>query len=271
MNTIYIQHICKYNNNPSQQNMASSIRTMNIPLIFVRHGQSEGNAKRVCSTKEQKLTEKGIEQAEKLGKYLHDNKAKFHFDHVYTSDLDRVLLTTKTILKYQPIESEDQLKVMPILREKDPGIFAGKPRIGLKNERAKTKAPRDHRPKDGESWNDVKARTIKFLIDDIIKRQCGTNNHSSSSQNNNNNSPGSKFEMTDDGTLILYKFPLISTSGGVIKEFINAHVSPYIFHSDYPNCAKNCSIYTFNVNIPDVNDLTDYKVEMVLENHVAHY
>ena len=115
--------------------MASSIRTMNIPLIFVRHGQSEGNAKRVCSTKEQKLTEKGIEQAEKLGKYLHDNKAKFHFDHVYTSDLDRVLLTTKIILKYQPIESEDQLKVLPILREKDPGIFAGKPRIDLKNER----------------------------------------------------------------------------------------------------------------------------------------
>eukprot|EP00943_MAST-04B_sp_MAST-4B-sp1_P005108 g5108.t1 len=232
-------------------------RSMNIPLIFVRHGQSEGNSTGNCSTKEQKLTKKGVQQAELLGKYLLNHQHNLPFDHVYSSDLDRVLSTAKIVMKYQSNISEEQMRILPILREKDPGIYAGKPKIDLREERAKAKAPRDHRPENGESWNDVKARAAKFLIDEVIKKQCNTKDDTSR-----------RFDMADDGTLLLYKMPLVVTSGGFIKEFINAYVGSYQIDSSYPNCARNCSIYTFNVLIPDINNTAIFSVEMDLENHL---
>ena len=57
-------------------------------LIFVRHGESEGNkAERFNGHSDFKLTEKGRQQAQKTAEYLD----KYKIDKVYSSDLKRAL------------------------------------------------------------------------------------------------------------------------------------------------------------------------------------
>lgn len=72
-----------------------------LEIIFVRHGESELNKQGLyCGWSNSFLTEKGLNQAEAVGKKLANEK----IDLIITSDLDRCLMTAQTINKFQGAE-----------------------------------------------------------------------------------------------------------------------------------------------------------------------
>ncbi len=70
-------------------------------LIFIRHGESDGNKNsRFNGNLDLLLTDKGREQAQKTAEYLD----KYKIDKVYASDLKRALETAKIIARRQNLD-----------------------------------------------------------------------------------------------------------------------------------------------------------------------
>ena len=89
-----------------------------LELYLIRHGQSMGNAGydgrndlTLKETNDPLLTEKGLIQADKAGKYL----GNIEFDHIYSSGLIRAICTAEGILRYQP--TKKPLNILPLLSE----------------------------------------------------------------------------------------------------------------------------------------------------------
>lgn len=89
-----------------------------LELYLVRHGQSMGNAgyngRTDLTLKESNdplLTEKGLMQADLVGRYLRD----IDFDFIYSSGLIRAISTADGIIRYQP--TKKQLNILPVLSE----------------------------------------------------------------------------------------------------------------------------------------------------------
>ncbi len=88
-----------------------------LELYLIRHGQSMGNAgynKENLTLKEENdplLTEKGLLQADLLGKYLSNTD----FDYIYSSGLIRAISTSDGLLRHQ-ITSK-AVNILPILSE----------------------------------------------------------------------------------------------------------------------------------------------------------
>ncbi len=88
-----------------------------LELYLIRHGQSMGNAgydKENLTLKEENdplLTEKGMMQADLLGKYL----STTDFDYIYSSGLIRAISTADGIIRYQA--KPKNLNVLPIIAE----------------------------------------------------------------------------------------------------------------------------------------------------------
>jgi len=91
---------------------------MTIKLILIRHGESEGNARRKFSGFQNvNLTEKGIKQAERLAFRL----SKVSVDEVYCSDLKRARDTAEIIFKDRGL----QIITNPNFREINFGAWEG--------------------------------------------------------------------------------------------------------------------------------------------------
>lgn len=87
-------------------------------LIFVRHGESEGNkGGRFNGSMDFPLTDRGRAQAEKTAEYLD----KYKIDKAYTSDLLRAKETAQTIAKRQNVVLIEDIG----LREINGGDFEG--------------------------------------------------------------------------------------------------------------------------------------------------
>jgi len=124
-------------------------------LFLIRHGQSTGNLGKVyMGQTDVPLTEEGRQQAESIRPVL----AKFRFDKVFTSDLQRAMDTQKLALPdCQPVRTK-------LLREIDVGNLVGTPTGELK-------APddplypkhRDYSSFRGESYAMVQERAGEFL------------------------------------------------------------------------------------------------------------
>jgi len=73
-------------------------------IIFVRHGQAENNTKRILAgrTEGVPLTKTGIEQAERISKYIK------HLDisAIYSSPIERAVSTAKIIADYNSLNYE---------------------------------------------------------------------------------------------------------------------------------------------------------------------
>lgn len=89
-----------------------------LELYLIRHGQSMGNAgydgRTDLTLKEGNdplLTEKGLNQADKLGVYLSNTE----FDHIYSSGLIRAISTADGIIRHQ--SKEKLLNILPELSE----------------------------------------------------------------------------------------------------------------------------------------------------------
>ena len=99
---------------------------MKTVLIFIRHGESEGNKNsRFNGNLDLLLTDRGRIQAQKTAEYLD----KYKIDKVYASDLQRALETAEIIAERQNL---DVIKDRD-LREIFGGDFEGKIYSDLKN------------------------------------------------------------------------------------------------------------------------------------------
>lgn len=98
--------------------MENIIPVKELELYIIRHGQSQGNAGfggRTDLTETEMhdsvLTEKGVSQADKAGRYLCDDE----FDFVFSSAMLRAVQTATGILKYQ--KKTRILNILPIVCE----------------------------------------------------------------------------------------------------------------------------------------------------------
>ena len=129
--------------------------TRQYPL---RSGLTVGNVNRILQGQaDGQLTEKGIQQAQRLGDRLKNE----HFDYVYCSDLGRCKDTLAAILAHH----EGQKVVYePLLREKGAGEYEGKAIGSTEQEARRRGVPfRVFKGGGGESWIDVNTRAEAFI------------------------------------------------------------------------------------------------------------
>lgn len=135
-----------------------------MKLYVARHGQTVWNAQnRICGVTDVELTEKGIEQAEKLADIVPDN-----IDVIITSPLRRAVETGKIVAEKNNIP----MYVEELLIEQNYGIYEGIDRKDpqfLNNKRNFA-----YRYPDGESMMQVAYRIYGF-IDKIRKEYQGKN------------------------------------------------------------------------------------------------
>jgi len=99
-----------------------------MKIYIVRHGQTKENKKRIFQGHlPGTLSNLGIQQSKKVGIRLKD----IDFDFVLSSDLKRAKETLKEILDKNPIK---KIYFSKSLREKDYGIYSGRPRIKVSDE-----------------------------------------------------------------------------------------------------------------------------------------
>ena len=98
-------------------------------LYLVRHGETEANVTNTLQGQSDvRLNEKGIRQAQLVGKRLRDK----HFDVILSSDLSRAAVTAAEIA------GERQMTLTPLLREWDLGDW-----VGLTWDQVKEKFPEE--------------------------------------------------------------------------------------------------------------------------------
>jgi broad specificity phosphatase PhoE len=131
-------------------------------LYLLRHGESEGNKLGVTQGHaDYKLTKKGVEQVEKVSKFLSGMK----IDKIYSSDLRRCAETTNIIRKKHQNAS---VVFTEILREQNKRQFEGRPKHEMSEAAKRAGVPYDlFLPKGGESLIEVYPRVAQ-LFDDIL-------------------------------------------------------------------------------------------------------
>lgn len=115
-------------------------------IHLVRHGETPGNARRFLQFPETPLSERGIEQARRLGERL----ARHEVARILSSDYARAEATAACIAEATgaPLERES------LLRERDFGALRGTPYAEL---RVNPFAP-GYAPPEGETWEVFHAR-----------------------------------------------------------------------------------------------------------------
>lgn len=205
-----------------------------------RHGQSDGNALLLCQgASPGYLTDLGKQQAHALGQQLFAGSESIRYDETWCSDLYRVRETC-AIAHEAAGRGEVLSAVMysSLLREKCAGEFEGAPRSAYYAALRAAPSGREFCSESGESWNDVQNRVRTFM--DVLWQSW------------------ERDTPKDNGP----KRILVFTSGGVIKEFINAFVYERLDDSapEYPNCATNCSTFVFRLFS------RSSRAEMIVEN-----
>jgi broad specificity phosphatase PhoE len=115
-------------------------------IYLVRHGETAPNAARVFQLPETRLSERGLEQAERVARRLAD----LGIGLVLTSDFARAAMTAERLAA----RAGAPLEVEPLLQERDFGLLRGRPYAEL-GAQAFTA---DYEPPGGESWRAFEAR-----------------------------------------------------------------------------------------------------------------
>ncbi|MCK4968049.1 MAG: histidine phosphatase family protein [Candidatus Aenigmarchaeota archaeon] len=128
-----------------------------ITIYVVRHGQTEYNVLgRMQGQIDTPLTDEGYKNAFLVA----DRLSKIKFDHIYSSDLGRAFITAHVIA--EKLNLENRIVREKKLREQNFGEFNGKPRDELKN--TKFFGNPNHTPKDGENFENMQKRIVKFIL-----------------------------------------------------------------------------------------------------------
>ena len=142
-------------------------------LSLVRHGQSEWNEKNLFTGWENPgLTEKGLVEAKEAGVKL--NNLGIHYDHYYTSALDRAITTAEIIISGLNINEYNLVKCQE-LNERDYGDLTG---LNKDDARKKWGEEQVHiwrrsfdiPPPNGESLKDTAERVIPFFSSEIFTK-----------------------------------------------------------------------------------------------------
>ena len=142
-------------------------------LSLVRHGQSEWNEKNLFTGWENPgLTEKGLVEAKEAGVKL--NNLAIHYDHYYTSTLDRAITTAEIIISGLNINEYNLVKCQE-LNERDYGDLTG---LNKDDARKKWGEEQVHiwrrsfdiPPPNGESLKDTAERVIPFFSSEIFTK-----------------------------------------------------------------------------------------------------
>lgn len=131
-------------------------------LIIVRHAETIHNRDKISYSvnDESELTSLGKKQAKLLANFL----VKQKIDLIYSSDLKRCKDTLKPLL---------ELREIPVvfsknLRELNVGVFSGKASSEYTAWKMNAPGPVfDRRPEGGESFNDVRKRTGRFISEEL--------------------------------------------------------------------------------------------------------
>src|SRR5918997_6667336 len=108
------------------------VKVMRMQVIIVRHGQTQWNIRRIRQGHlDSELTEKGLIQAQALGKRL----ARETFSALYSSDLGRAMHTARLIAAVTGHEIITDAR----LRERHLGLFQG-----LSGDEIKQKYPEEY-------------------------------------------------------------------------------------------------------------------------------
>lgn len=139
-------------------------------LYITRHGQTKWNTeKRIQGFKNSDLTEKGINNAKKLGKALEN----IEFSRVYSSPLGRTMDTSKYILGDRNIE----IVTADYLKEINLGTWGGMLSSDIEEKYPIEydnfwNNPDDYTPVDGETFHQVMERAWTGL-EEIINNEDG--------------------------------------------------------------------------------------------------
>ncbi len=129
-------------------------------LTLVRHGETYNNRDFVVQGQDPyqgRLTEKGLRQADLLGRALRD----LPFEIVYSSTLERCAMTLGKILEHRAGTRTLPLVFANELKEVNLGVLQGRPHSEWK--RSITGDPMAWRPQGGESWLDLQARVMDYV------------------------------------------------------------------------------------------------------------
>ncbi len=126
-------------------------------LLIARHGETKSNNQDLLQGHlHGELSDIGLRQAEALAEYLKDR----HIDLIISSDLKRGEDTAKTI---SAICSIPHVKYKEA-RERCFGEFEGTNRTAFYKKERSLPFPYKHRPKSGESFEDLYLRAKTFLL-----------------------------------------------------------------------------------------------------------
>lgn len=125
-------------------------------LLIVRHGETDWNAKRLMqSADEPVLTDLGVKQTERLVVFLKDKD----IDVIFCSPTTR----TRQTLEYIKKELNAPVFFEPLILERNPGVWIGKPVDEfIAYRESKGLAAHEFKPERGESFYDVRQRAKAF-------------------------------------------------------------------------------------------------------------
>ncbi|SIQ35971.1 probable phosphoglycerate mutase [Alkalispirochaeta americana] len=133
-----------------------------VSFYFIRHGESEGNARGIVQGREDALlTDRGRTQAVRAGQWL--KSLKVNPDAVRTSPLQRAGETARIITGLTPDDA--RYGVITELQELDTGIFSG-----YSLQEAQEKMPRDYQEFTARSWDSVPGAEGRVALTDRALR-----------------------------------------------------------------------------------------------------
>ena len=141
-------------------------------LVISRHAESEWNLLgKWTGWTDVNLTEKGMREAEQLGKIIRD----IHFDAAYTSELKRTRQTCDRILRGKGDQADLDRIIAKPLNERDYGDLTGKNKWEVKDEIGDEafqgiRRGWDYPVPGGETLKDVYARAIPYFQSEILPR-----------------------------------------------------------------------------------------------------
>jgi 2,3-bisphosphoglycerate-dependent phosphoglycerate mutase len=133
-----------------------------MPILLVRHGETDGNAARVLQRPDVPLNDRGLRQAEQLARRL----SALGFARILCSDLLRARMTAAPLAARSGIAIDES----PLLQERNFGDLRGKAYAALPEDPF---GP-DVRPPNGEDWPTFHARVADAFAF-IVSRRRGVN------------------------------------------------------------------------------------------------